>query len=143
MKIPGIEALIRELNEELRTDPSNTTLLYKLGRACEASGQRQEALRHFEAIVRLEPEDHESVHAAGLLHYQLGSFAGAIRELQRATAMCDEQPDYFADLGDALRSSGEGERARLAYEKALALTLPHEEVAERIRAALEKLPPVT
>lgn len=142
MKIPGIEKLVRELSDDLRTDPSNTTLLYKLGRACEASGQRQEALRHFEAIVRLEPEDHESIHAAGLLHYQLGNITDAIRELQRATVLWDEQPDYFADLGDALHSSGEIECARFVYEKALSLTLPHEEVAARIRLALGKLPPV-
>lgn len=141
MKVPGDgqdEIVMGELIDALRADPLNTDHMYKLGRACESLGRLKEALDQFEAIVRLEPDDHEALHAVGLLHYKLGETDKAIIELRRATEIWDGQPDYFADLGDALYSAGDIALARHSYEKALTLSLPNEDIAERVRIALDR-----
>lgn len=133
------EVLIDELIVALRDDPVNIDHLYRLGRAYESLGRLKDALVQFETIVQLAPDDHESLHAVGELHLKLGDSDKAISALQRATELWCDQPEYFADLGDALYSNGDVEKARYTYEKALSLTLPNEEVADRVRIALNRL----
>ncbi|MCC9607182.1 tetratricopeptide repeat protein [Blastopirellula sp. JC732] len=133
-----IESRILELSQAIENDPTNTDTLYELGRALESIGRFEEALSRFESIVLLEPEDHESIHAIGILNLQLGRNSAAILSLRKATELWENQPDYFADLGDALYSSGNVQGAKDAYETAQSLALPNEEICERIRTALMK-----
>ena len=132
------ENRIVELTQAIKNDPNNTDKLYELGRALESAGRFEEALSKFESIVLLEPEDHESIHAVGTLNLMLGRNLAAISSLTKATELWEDQPDYFADLGDALYSSGNVQGAKAAYETALSLALPNEEICERIRTALMK-----
>jgi len=134
-----LENRIVELDQAVANTPDNTDLLYELGRALESLGRLEEALSKFESIVRLEPEDHESIHAVGAINLKLGNDSMAILSLKRATALWQEQPDYFADLGEALYKTGDLQGARVALEQARDLALPNEEVSERVRQVLNKL----
>lgn len=132
------ESRIAELTQAIESDPNNTDTLYELGRALESVGRFEEALSRFEAIVLLEPEDHESLHAIGTLNLRLGRNLVAISSLKRATMLLKDQPDYLVDLGDALFKSGDLKSAKDAYNAASSLTLPNEELCERIKLALDK-----
>ncbi|GAA4436516.1 hypothetical protein GCM10023155_36160 [Bremerella cremea] len=132
------EHRIVELTHATEKDPNNTDKLYELGRALESAGRFEEALSKFESIVLLEPEDHESIHAVGALNLVLGRNVAAISSLTKATELWEERPEYFVDLGDALYRSGNVQGAKAAYETALPLALPNEEICERIRTSLMK-----
>lgn len=134
-----VEDRIVELSQAVAKAPNNSDVLYELGRALESLGRPEEALTRFESIVRLEPEDHESIHAVGALNLALGNDSAAILSLTKATAIWQEQPEYFADLGEAARKIGDSQGARNTLERARDLALPNEEVSERIRLALDKL----
>ncbi|QDT30340.1 Tetratricopeptide repeat protein [Gimesia panareensis] len=135
---PQLENRLIELTHTIESDPDNTDRLYELGRALESTGKLEEALLRYEAIVRMEPGDHESIHAVGAINLRLGNNSAAILSLRKAVKLCEDQPDYLVDLGDALFESGDLKGAKVAYERALSLALPNEEVSERIKLALER-----
>ncbi len=67
------------------------------------------------------PPDSQRELAAARKAVAASDWAGAIRELQRALAKDDRQPEAHTLMGLALRKSGQPERALQSYETALKL----------------------
>lgn len=85
------------------------------------SGRFDEAERLWRALAETHPEL-GGVHAnLGLLHVRAGRPADAVAALERAVQASPTQPRFFNELGIAHRNNGQFDKAKDAYERALAL----------------------
>ena len=66
----------------------------------------------------LDPENGYFIDSLGWAYYQQGSYAEALRELQRAVEPAKEDPEIFDHLADAYLKNGKVEEAIEAWEKA-------------------------
>ncbi|HEY1391815.1 MAG TPA: tetratricopeptide repeat protein, partial [Methylibium sp.] len=57
----------------------------------------------------------------GLIYGRAGKLPEAVAELEQATRLSPQQPQYFNQLGIAYRRQGQFAKAREAYERAIAL----------------------
>lgn len=127
------------LRNEVQACPSDTSKRYELGRMLQAKGCFEESLRQFEEIIRLEPLDHESLDAAGVLSFKCGDIEKSLRYSARATELFPASPDFLVNYGDVLAHCGRVAEARVAYRKALAESLPNEEAVFRAIEGLDRL----
>ena len=131
--------MLQDCDSELRKSEPNTDVLYKLGHEFCSRDEYEKALQAFEAIVRHEPSDHESINAMGVARYKMGKFSEAILDFKRAILLWGDEPDYYLDLGDAFVATEQMQDAKAAYQKAISLALPNEDAGERAQRALENL----
>jgi tetratricopeptide (TPR) repeat protein len=90
------------------------------GRALKA-GRTDEAERGYRALVQSAP-DLGGPHAnLGLIYRNAGKLKEAAAELETAVRLSDKQPVYLNQLGVTYRLQGRFEKAREAYDKAIAL----------------------
>lgn len=90
----------------VQADPRYLSAHYNLGQAAQLAGQHRDALKHFGAVVRLQPTDWRALSKLVQLHQALGQRrqrdairaklfalrkAGKNRELMRAPSYCRDQ----------------------------------------------------
>ena len=85
------------------------------------AGRLDEADRQWRALAQSHPELGGAHANLGLVHAQAGRHAEAVTALERAVRVSPTQPRFFNELGIAYRGNGQFEKAREAYERALAL----------------------
>ena len=84
-------------------------------------GERQAALRHMEAAVRLSAADPKLISRLGKMYLELGRLEEAKRQSELALEADRELPESWALQGDCLLQAGDHEGALAAYHQALAL----------------------
>lgn len=87
--------------------------------------------------VALRPEDGYIVDSLGWVHYQLGDYADAARELERAVELRPEDPIINDHFGDALWRVGRRVEARFQWERVLSLK-PEADQIEPIKKKLKE-----
>jgi len=83
-------------------DSTNKFAQYGLGVAAAANGQRDEALRAFEAAAKLAPRDPAPLRAAGLLYLESGAFDKAITSFDKGLLRQPKFVPLMLDRADAL-----------------------------------------
>ena len=85
------------------------------------AGRADDAERQWRALALVRP-DLGGVHAnLGIVLLQTGRNAEAVAALERAVQASPAQPRFLNELGIAYRANGQFDKAREAYERALAL----------------------
>jgi predicted O-linked N-acetylglucosamine transferase (SPINDLY family) len=72
-------------------------------------------------ILRLDPRFFDALHLRGLIALDQGDLAGGIDFIQRSLAVNSDQAVAHSNLGNALLSAGEWQRARESFDRALSL----------------------
>ena len=100
--------------------PDNARGFLNLGASQHATGDIQRALDNYRRANSIEPRATAFSNIGVILHWQ-GDYAGAVSNYERAVALPPNEPQLFANLGDALVKLGQQERARASYRKAVDL----------------------
>lgn len=128
----------------LEFQPDQPYVLNYLGYSWVDRGENLERAKDMiRTAVDLRPTDGYIVDSLGWVHYQLGEFEAAVRELERAVELRPQDPVINDHLGDAFWRVGRQFEARFQWRRALSLD-PEPDVAEQIRGKLKKgLPAVS
>jgi tetratricopeptide (TPR) repeat protein len=104
---------------------SEADLRARRGAVLFSLGQPDQALPELERAFELEPDDPRTCHLRGATLINLRRYPEAVNSLQLAVDLYDaqdvEDPEVFADLGEALRASGKYKEAKTAFKQALSL----------------------
>lgn len=102
----------RDLRHILQLEPDNAVALNSLGYLLTNTSQRyREAEDLIKRALILKPDDPVIIDSLGWLHFRIGNYTDALRELRRAYAKYPE-PAVAAHLGEALWVTGTREEAR-------------------------------
>lgn len=96
------------------TDPKNSLTLYLWGRAAYNRQHFEQAAKHFEECLQLEPNNAKPLGQLGLAYQRLGKTDEAITAYRRAIAMGSVAPEAAAtriDLGSLLVENGKAQEA--------------------------------
>ncbi len=94
--------------------------LQRSGELAWERGDREVALRHFEAAVRLDPDQREALAGEGRALAALGRTSEALNAYQVALAK-QPTPQYALELGELYESLGLAQAARVQYDTLRAL----------------------
>jgi tetratricopeptide (TPR) repeat protein len=113
--VPHFEKLIGSGTP--REAPAHTSL----GMILAAMGRQQESLEHFEAAVRLSPDQAEARFNLGLACYHNGRFEDAVLHLSEAVKLDPKLARAHLRLGGALSALGRHREALAVYQTLLGL----------------------
>ncbi len=112
------EALTR-LRTAVARWPGDWSLYHELAVVARDTGARDEALRAEDAALALSPRAPSALNGKGLLLAEAGNHAEAARVFAQAVEHDPTNAGYRANLGNALRASGDLDGAAGAYRQAL------------------------
>ena len=116
----------------LELDPEYHPALNYLGYMLADAGQRlDEAHEMISRAVEMAPDNAAYLDSYGWVYFRLGEFAKAIQYLEQAVEL-DNDPVIFDHLGDAYHATGDRERAREWWRKALELQPDNAEIKEKL-----------
>ncbi len=90
---------VTALNEARSIDSSNKKATLLLGKALQAQGINQDALKAFLDAAEMDPSDANPIFLAGLLYFQDNKFAEAIRQFKRVLIINPRYPRAHYQLG--------------------------------------------
>ncbi len=111
----GRSPAVRELEEQVLSDPNNDELWGDLGDAYGAMGDRKTALRHYQYALTLDPDDSEW--QGKVVEFSDG---GDIDVMIDALASSSDD-ERLGDLADRLRAEGREDEACATYMRAFTL----------------------
>lgn len=120
----------------LEIDPAFVEAHFELAGALRIKNRPEEAIRHYQAAIRLRPDHAPALAGLGRLFAQTGRFPQAVVYLERALLFEQDDPRVHVALGNAKSGLGDRAGAILAYRNALALQ-PGNAPARRRLAALQ------
>ena len=85
------------------------------------AGEWALALKCYQAVLALEPEQADALNLTGVLAHQMGDHALAVTLLEQAAAIDPRAPDFAINLGLARQAMGDLTPARAAFERAVLL----------------------
>jgi tetratricopeptide (TPR) repeat protein len=88
------------------------------------AGRMLQAEAIYAQILGAEPHNPHALHLMGLLVHQRGQHQRAVELISRAIELNSAVPDYYTNLGEALRAMGEVDQAIRAQRRAVTLA-PH------------------
>jgi tetratricopeptide (TPR) repeat protein len=88
-----------------------------------------------------EPENGYYLDSLGWVYYQMGDYARAVVELEKASMRAPEDPVILEHLGDAYRALRRFDEARAAYQKSSELQGDNSEILEKIQSTTQKTGP--
>ena len=139
-KLDDTAGAMHQMEELLKREPKHARALNYVGYTWAEEGRNlEEAKAYIEQAVALLPKDGFVRDSMGWVHYQLGDFPAAVRELELAVTLSPDDPTIYEHLGDAYLKNNDRPGARKAYEKSFEL---HEEEDKKdaVRRKLEALP---
>jgi tetratricopeptide (TPR) repeat protein len=86
--------------------------------AAHKAGRLAEAAAAYETILKIEPDNADALHLAGLIALQRGDAAGALARIGRAAALNPRNAAYHMNLGRARQAAGQLEDARASFRRA-------------------------
>jgi len=81
-----------------------------------------------------EPENGYYLDSLGWVYYQMGDYAKAVVELEKATMRVSDDPIILEHLGDAYRALQRFDEARTAYQKSSKLQDDNSQILEKIES---------
>ena len=102
-------------------DPTDVDSHYQLGRMAREEGHHEEAIRHFEEVVRRDEAHsrHEIWREIGATYVASTSWPNARWALEKYTAARPHDPEGLFLLGEALSGMGAGSEAQDAYRRCI------------------------
>jgi tetratricopeptide (TPR) repeat protein len=132
------EALV-DLDVLTRWHPQNGEGWLLFAEALEAVGRVDDARTSLEHALAINAKDLAALRQAGSLEVRAGRPKEGAAFLERAAAVDESDGPTLVQLGEALESSGDLEKALRAYEKARALLPDDRDVAGLLKNALRAL----
>jgi tetratricopeptide (TPR) repeat protein len=109
---PDVENAKKELNEELKIDPSNAAAEFVLGETARQAGQWDDAIGHFSKAAKLDEGFQEAYLAWGMSLNSAGRFADAVPPLESYVKMAPGDPAGHYQLGTAYARTGHKDEAQ-------------------------------
>jgi tetratricopeptide (TPR) repeat protein len=109
---PAPENAKKELEEELKIDPSSAASEFLLGEIARQSGQWDEAIGHFEKASKLDEGFIEAYLALGMSMNSAGNFADAVAPLESYVKMQPDDPAGHYQLATAYARTGRKQDAQ-------------------------------
>lgn len=103
------------------------------------AGRLEEAMRLYRRVLKLTPDDMESLYLLGTACSQGGDFEGAARHLRAALKLSPDHVPSLNNLGLTLKGMGQTEQALTHYRRAVALDPGYADAHNNIGNALELL----
>ena len=103
------------------------------------SGRLAEAETVYRKIIAVLPEHFDSLHLLGVISYQKGDHAEAVRRIDAALALNPKSVSAHSNLGSALKELKRYDAALASYDTALALKSDHPEVLYNRAGVLQAL----
>lgn len=117
--------------------PANALARNNLGRILHDAGRTSEAISHYEAALRSEPNSPESHNNLGVALRDSGQIAGALTELEQAVRLRPDYAEAQNNLGVALRQAGSFPEAIAHHQEALRLRPGFAEAHNNLGSALQ------
>jgi superkiller protein 3 len=119
----GQESLAKgEFEKALEIDPWLAEAHNNLGMILGKNDQFEDAAKHFRLAADLEPQYLEAVFNLGLTLRNLNRINDALKAFRRAVELAPDNPQAQYALGMTLRDKGDAAGARVALDRAAALT---------------------
>jgi choline-sulfatase len=106
-------------------NPHNFLAYYGLGLAAQRRGRNDEARRNFERAIGEKPNYAPAQQALGVLLVEMRNYQQALKPLQDALQLGEQNPILLNYLGTAYENTGEPREGIEAYRKALSLKLDY------------------
>jgi predicted TPR repeat methyltransferase len=103
------------------------------------ASQLREAESILNQILSSSPRHAESLHMLGVIEYQTGRAADAVKHMSQAVNLNNQQPSWHNNLGTVLNNLGKYKDAVAAYKSAIALKPDFHEAHTNLGDALKSL----
>ncbi|MFH0905148.1 MAG: tetratricopeptide repeat protein [bacterium] len=123
----------------LEKEPEDATLYNKLGLIYLADKNYKDAKAALKQALKLEPENDTFHNNLGLLFYELEDYENAIEAYEKSISINDKIASRLVNLGLAYFMNKKYRKAADCYERGLILEPRHENYAELLKKAEEKL----
>jgi tetratricopeptide (TPR) repeat protein len=127
---------VGQYQEALRIEPDYAEAHNKLGVALGRLGRQEEAIGHFEEALRIRPDDAEVHNNLGATLGQLGKAQEAIGHFEEALRIKPDYPEAHRNLGVALAQAGRAPEAVKHWQEALRLKPDYVEAHFNLAGAL-------
>ncbi|HEX9860922.1 MAG TPA: tetratricopeptide repeat protein [Nitrospirota bacterium] len=121
---------MRMLDTAIEMNPNKDTYQMLKGRVLMEAGDDDNALKVFEQVSRLNPENYDSFLMQGIILDSKKQFGPAIEKVRHAVELKPDMPDLHYFLAVAYLDAGEPGQARGELEKAVALRPDYREASE-------------
>ena len=115
-----VEAL-QHVQQAATLDPGDELILLDLGKLLADGGGAAEALKVFDRLIAMNPDQAQAWEGRGVALIRLGRFKDAVTALERAVALAPESPGAENALAVALAQSGRMQEALQHVRRALAI----------------------
>ncbi|MEX0504295.1 tetratricopeptide repeat protein [Alphaproteobacteria bacterium LSUCC0719] len=115
----------RHLAEAVRLDPKRDIALHNLANLYYQSGQYDEAIRQFKALLNLRPADIDTIRKLGESCLKADMAQEAVSHFQFLVDRDDSNIDFWFLLGSAYRALKENVRAASCFERILSQNADH------------------
>src|SRR3954466_1296272 len=114
--------MYREAIEVYREGPQDSAVIWnKLGIAFHQMMQVDEAKKHYEKAVKLNPKYSEAINNLGTIYYAKKSYRRAMNQYEKALKLTPNSASIYSNLGTAQFARKRYEQASISYRKALEL----------------------
>ncbi len=128
-----LDILEADLRSVIELDPENADALNALGYTLADQTDRYEEARELiERAIEIKPEEPAFIDSLGWVHYRLGNYEEAVRQLRLALSLF-QNDEIAAHLGEVLWVMGEQDEANQVWDEALELTPESEILLETIQ----------
>ncbi|MDE0485909.1 MAG: tetratricopeptide repeat protein [Nitrospira sp.] len=133
-KLDRFPDVVREMEAVLALNPDHTDALNYLGYSYADRGIKgEEAVELTRRAVALKPDNGAYVDSLGWALFKVGKVAEALRELQRAAELVEDDPVIFEHLGEIYLIQEHRDAAKAAWIRALQLDPHNEKLIKRFR----------
>ena len=132
-KLNMLDIVESDLKQVIQREPTNAQALNALGYTLADHNYRlEEALGYIMRAYKISPDDAAIIDSLGWIHYRMGNYEIALKNLRRAFSMQND-PEIAAHLGEVLWVSGQQQSARSVWDEALDSSPHHEALLQVIQ----------
>jgi len=126
------EKAVLVFEEIIAKSPDHSKAMNYLGYMLADRGERLEyAKKLIEKAIRLAPDNAAYLDSYGWVYYRLRQYDKALEHLKKAVSL-EEDPIIYDHLGDAYQATGDYEKARTWWQKALELEPDNENIKSKL-----------
>ena len=111
------DAVLRQLERELKNNPEDVDVLYGLAVAQERSGAIAASLENFQRAMRLSPEDEDIAREFGIACFKIGKTQESVQYLRQALSLDEDNRQTILYLSRAYQSLGNYQAAIDLYQR--------------------------